>query len=150
MKRLTLILFLLLVALAARGQDLSLTLDDCLRGAMEADADLKGASLDVLAAKAQRQEALSLYFPTVSIQGMAFKAFDPLLELGIRDILREGEGAQRFYDAANFVASISWTGATRRCRRATARRPWPSSRCLPAGASSTATAWPCSGWKRPG
>ena len=107
MKRLILILLMLLGALAARGQDLSLTLDDCLRGAMAADADLKGASLDVLAAKAQRQEALSLYFPTVSIQGMAFKAFDPLLELGIRDILREGEGAQRFYDAANFVASIT-------------------------------------------
>lgn len=104
MKRLILI-GLVLISTGLQAQT-SLSLRECLERAGQEDVALRNASLDVLAAQAQRQEALSLYFPTVSVQAIGFKAFDPLLELGLRDILGEGEAALKFYNAANFVAPL--------------------------------------------
>lgn len=64
-----------------------LSLDSCLDMARENSAALKNARLDVLAAKAQRQEALARYFPEVSVSAFAFGALDPMLEIGIVDVL---------------------------------------------------------------
>lgn len=65
----------------------SLSLDSCLYMARENSAALKNARLDVRAAQAQKQEALAQYFPKVSASAFAFGALDPMLEIGIIDVL---------------------------------------------------------------
>lgn len=70
----------------AQGTGVSLSLDTCMEMALLNSAALKNARLDVLSAKAQKQEALAKYFPQVSVSAFAFAARDPFLEIGIGDI----------------------------------------------------------------
>lgn len=71
------------------GQDsvVCLTLEQCRELALRNNAAVLNAGLDVVAARAQKQEAVAGYFPKVSVTAMAFYAFDPFLELGLTDIL---------------------------------------------------------------
>ncbi|MBS7318022.1 MAG: TolC family protein, partial [Bacteroidales bacterium] len=68
-------------ATAAYSQELVLTLDECLDMASEHDPYLVNSRLDVQAAIYQKQEAAAEYFPSVSLNAIGFKAFDPLLHL---------------------------------------------------------------------
>ena len=70
---------------------LELTLDDCRQMAMQNNTAVLNAGLDVAAAKARKQEAVAEYFPTVSVNALAFYAFDPLLEIGVTDILGKSD-----------------------------------------------------------
>lgn len=86
------------VLLAAQGWEL--TLDDCLTLASQNDPYVRNARLDVLAARAQRQEALAEYFPTVSATAMAFHALNPFINIGVTDILGRSDAA---WNISNFV-----------------------------------------------
>ena len=70
---------------------LELTLDDCRQMAIQNNTAVLNAGLDVAAAKARKQEAVAEYFPTVSVNALAFYAFDPLLEIGVTDILGKSD-----------------------------------------------------------
>lgn len=73
---------------AAVGQAVvQLSLDDCKRMADHNNVAVRNAELDLRAAKAQRQEALAEYFPSVSVMAAGFYALDPMIELGVKDIL---------------------------------------------------------------
>lgn len=72
---------------SARPDTLYLSLDDCLERARTQDLRIRNAELDKRAALAQKREALAAYFPTVSVQAFGFGALDPLLDIGITDIL---------------------------------------------------------------
>lgn len=72
---------------SARHDTLYLSLDDCLERARTQDLRIRNAELDKRAALAQKREALAAYFPTVSVQAFGFGALDPLLDIGITDIL---------------------------------------------------------------
>ncbi|MDE7356973.1 MAG: TolC family protein, partial [Bacteroidales bacterium] len=74
-------------AQAAQTEPVSLPLDSCFELARTHSAVLKNARLDVLAARAKKQEALASYFPKVAVQAFGFGALDPMLEIGMLDIL---------------------------------------------------------------
>ena len=71
----------------AQTEPVSLPLDSCFELARTHSAVLKNARLDVLAARAKKQEALASYFPKVSVQAFGFGALEPMLEIGMLDIL---------------------------------------------------------------
>ncbi len=59
----------------------SLSLNECKRLAIENNAKIKNAELDIEAAELTKKGAFTKYFPQVSIKGGAFKATDPLLDM---------------------------------------------------------------------
>lgn len=72
---------------AGMTDTLYLSLSDCLEQARSNDLRVRNAELDERAALAQKREALAAYFPNVNVQAFGFGALDPLLDLGITDIL---------------------------------------------------------------
>ena len=72
---------------------LSLTLAQCRDMAMRNNAALNNAALDVRAAWLRKQEALSEYFPRVSASALGYWAMNPLLEIGVTDILGNNDFA---------------------------------------------------------
>ncbi|MDE6515679.1 MAG: TolC family protein, partial [Bacteroidales bacterium] len=72
---------------SAAADTLYLSLEDCLERARTQDLRIRNAELDQRAALAQKREALAAYFPTVAVQAFGFGALDPLLDIGITDIL---------------------------------------------------------------
>lgn len=87
----TYILLLLLLPFVAGAQGLSLTLENCKDMALQNDPYVRNAHLDVLAARAQKQEALAGYFPTVSLNAFGFWSMNPMIELEVKDVLGENE-----------------------------------------------------------
>ena len=86
MKKTVLAALAALTCIAAPAQELRLTLEECREMALQNNSSAVGAALDLEAARYQKQEAFSEYFPRVSAMGFGFWAFDPLLEIGVKDI----------------------------------------------------------------
>lgn len=84
-------LLLLPARMNAGSPKVMLSLDDCVNMAFQNDAGLKNARLDGLAAAEQKKEAFAEYFPTVSASAFGFYALDPMLEIGVKDILGEND-----------------------------------------------------------
>ncbi len=94
MKRLTIILLAVFGGCFACGaQELVLTLEGCKELARENDPYLKNAKLDAVSARAQKSEALAEYFPTVQATVMGFHALNPMIDLGVVDILGRSDAA---------------------------------------------------------
>lgn len=83
----------------------SLSLEECRSLAVENNADVRNAALDVMAARAQKQEALAEYFPKVSVTAFTFYAFNPMLEIGITDILGKSDFSYNLQNVINSLAS---------------------------------------------
>lgn len=66
-----------------QAQPQYLSLDDCKQLAIENNAKIKNAELDIEAAEQTKKGVFTKYFPQVSIQGGAFKAQDPFLDMDI-------------------------------------------------------------------
>ena len=62
------------------------TLDECKEIALQNSNELRKASLDQKAAKAMTAEVAAHFFPTASINGFAFHAFNPLISLNALNI----------------------------------------------------------------
>ena len=58
------------------GPVLELTVEQCRELAMQNNASVLNAGLDVSAAVARKREAFAEYFPKVSVNALAFYAFD--------------------------------------------------------------------------
>lgn len=86
------------------GPVLELTVEKCRELAMQNNAAVLNAGLDVSAAVAQKREAFAEYFPKVSVNALAFYAFDPLLEIGVTDILGHSDFT---HNLQNLVESIA-------------------------------------------
>ena len=94
MRRFLLISSLLLAAFSAAAQNgLSLSLEECLGTAQEHSPLLKGASLDVLAARTQQKEARLEYLPKVEVTAFSFYALHPMLEVTMKDVLGNSDAA---------------------------------------------------------
>lgn len=65
-----------------------LTLDQCLESARKYNHDLRSAELEIAAAREQKKEAYTNYFPKIQANAVAFKAFE---KLGKRNELFSGE-----------------------------------------------------------
>ena len=77
----------------ARGQEVKteISLGDCQKMALENNPYILNAQLDIWAAQARKREAVAEYFPRVSVNALAFYAFDPILELGVKDIFGDND-----------------------------------------------------------
>lgn len=84
----------------------SLSLEECRNLAVENNADVRNAALDVMAARAQKQEAFAEYFPKVSVTAFSFYAFNPMLEIGITDIIGKSDFS---YNLQNVISSLAST-----------------------------------------
>ena len=83
------------------SKTVELSLEECQNMAMENNAGLLNSRLDIEAAIYQKKEALGEYFPRVSVNALGFHAFDPMLEIGVKDILGTSaftEGLQNIID----------------------------------------------------
>lgn len=59
------------------------TLNECKQMAIENNARTKNSGLDIEAARQEKQEVFTKYFPSISASASAFKADDPLIATGI-------------------------------------------------------------------
>lgn len=87
-------------AVSAQAQDtaVKLSLQQCIDLSERGNVNVKNAELDILAAKARRQEALAEYFPSVSLSAFGFYALEPMLEIGVKDILGDNEIGNKVND----------------------------------------------------
>lgn len=101
----SLISILLFAATAVlSAQSLSLSLEDC-RALSEAnDPYVRNAALDLAAARAQKQEALAAWFPSVSANAVAYHSLNPLIDLGVTDILGTSDAA---WNISNIVDELA-------------------------------------------
>lgn len=70
---------------------LEISLRDCQDMALEKNPYVLNSQLDIWAAQAQKREAVAEYFPKVSVNAFAFYAFDPMLEIGVKDIFGDND-----------------------------------------------------------
>ena len=101
------LLFLLPLPLSRAQTRLGLTLEQCKDLSEKNDTDLKNAALDISSAKALRQEAVSEFFPKLSLNALGFYALDePLLKIGLKDVLGNSDGAQNLIDQIESAAPL--------------------------------------------
>ena len=81
----------LLMPFMASAQGLTLTLENCKDMALQNDPYVRNAHLDILAARAQKQEVFAEYFPKVSLNSFGFWAKDPMLEIGVYDVMGKND-----------------------------------------------------------
>lgn len=72
--------------------------------AVRNDVQLRNSQLDMLSARAQKQEAFAEYFPSVSISSFGFWSLDPMLEIGVKDILGDNELSDKVSGIVNEYA----------------------------------------------
>ena len=84
----------------------SLTLEDCCEMAMQHNAALQNAQLDVRSAWYRKQEALALYFPTASFNAYAFHALHPMISIGVTDVLGKNDFAYNLRNELENYASV--------------------------------------------
>lgn len=85
------ILIALLTPVLASAQGLTLTLENCKGMALQNDPYVRNAHLDILAARAQKQEVFAEYFPKVALNSFGFWSKDPMLEIGVYDIIGKND-----------------------------------------------------------
>lgn len=99
MRFLFLAIFSSVFSIAVFAQDsVVITLDQCKELAINSNNEIQNANLKMLAAKAQKGEALSEYFPKVFLSAFGYYAIDPILDIGIKDILGDNSYTQRIQD----------------------------------------------------
>ena len=80
-------------SLGAQSTHMELSLEDALSAARQNEIQIKNARLDYQASLYQKQEAFAEYFPRVSAMAIGFYAVNPMLEIGITDILGDNDFA---------------------------------------------------------
>ncbi|MCQ2167568.1 MAG: TolC family protein [Bacteroidales bacterium] len=95
-------IFIILLALlpcVAGARERNISLQECLELSRNNSPEVRNAALDVSAARARRQEALSSWFPNVSASAYGFHALDPFVKIGLEDVLGSSDAANnaRFY-----------------------------------------------------
>lgn len=98
-----LIYILLLLPWAAFAQT-PVTLAECLALGEENTPALRNAQLDIQSAKALKSELVWSYFPNVSVRSFGFWSRDPLLDVGLSDIIGDSRAALIINDGAEYIA----------------------------------------------
>ena len=101
MRRIIILSIVILSALSAPAQTLSLQM--CRDMAVTNNTKVKNARLDIIAASVRMQETMSEYFPDVSLNSFGFMALDPLLEVGVKDILGESGFSSNVQAAVDYL-----------------------------------------------
>lgn len=98
--------FVCLAPLTLPAQSRDLSLAECIEMSHSYNPDVTGAALDALSARAQRKEALSLWFPQVSIKAGGFHSLNPLLRIGIDDVLGSSDAAANLRHYINTTSAL--------------------------------------------
>ena len=86
------ILSLLLLCVCAGAQErVVFSLEECKSLALEHNQALRNANLDRVAARAQKNEVFTNYFPVVSMNGLAFHSLDYKVKMSMTDIFGEND-----------------------------------------------------------
>lgn len=93
------------ISLGAQGARIELSLDDALSAARQNEIQIKNARLDLQASRYQKQEAFAEYFPRVSAMALGFYSVNPMIEIGITDILGDNDFAWGVQQKAEELAS---------------------------------------------
>ncbi len=92
MNRLYIFIIALTASLSVFAQEkVCLSVDMCREMALLNDPYIRNSQLDILAAKAQKQEVLAEFFPSMKIQGFGFWALEPLLKINAIDIVGDNK-----------------------------------------------------------
>lgn len=75
--------FVLAIGFTGKVKAQVYTLDECKRMAVENNTRTKNSVLDIEAARQEKKEVFTKYFPSVSASGTAFKANDPLIAAAV-------------------------------------------------------------------
>lgn len=89
------------------AQNRCITLQDCLESAQGSDPYVKNAALDVESATAMKKEAFVNYLPKLSLSGYGYKAIDPLINIGLEDLLGSSEAA---FNAKYYLETVAGLG----------------------------------------
>lgn len=71
---------------AYSGAQTLLSLDSCLSLAQQNNKQIQQARLDIDKAKEVKQQAMTKYFPQVSVSAMGYHSLHPMIDIGINDI----------------------------------------------------------------
>ena len=87
------VFILCLLPLMCGAQERHISLQECLDSSHSSNPDVLNADLDISSARAQKQEAFASWFPTVSATAAGFHALNPLLTVGLGDVLGSSDAA---------------------------------------------------------
>lgn len=110
--RLILIIALLLSPLVLRHSPLMaqyevLTLDSCLSRARQHNCTIRSAALEVAISQELKKQMLWKYFPQVSLQGFAFGAVNPIIDINVSNLDMGGGLGTFLSDVSNIVRELS-------------------------------------------
>lgn len=110
--RLILIIALLLSPLVLRHSPLMaqyevLTLDSCLSSARQHNCTIRSAALEVAISQELKKQMLWKYFPQVSLQGFAFGAVNPIIDINVSNLDMGGGLGTFLSDVSNIVRELS-------------------------------------------
>lgn len=88
------------------GSRIELSLEDALDCARQNNIQLKNSRLDLKAAQLQKEEAFTEYFPKINAMALSFYAMNPLLEIGIIDVLGNNDFAWGIQEKAQELAGV--------------------------------------------
>ena len=91
MKRYAISIILCTASICAAAQETVLSLGDCRELAAERNSSIAGTRYDLRAAEYQRAEARGEWFPRISFNALGFASLNPMIDLGVKDILGHGE-----------------------------------------------------------
>ena len=87
------IILLCLLPSAGYAQERTVSLQECIESSHSSNPDVLNANLDVSSASAQKKEASASRFPTVSAAAVGFHALNPLVNIGLEDVLGNADAA---------------------------------------------------------
>ena len=91
-------------SVSAGAQGMSLSIEQCREYSVQNNVSVRNSYLDLSAAKAQKGEALAEFFPKVSINAFGFYSLNPMLEIGIGDILGDSDLSRNIQNIINEYA----------------------------------------------
>lgn len=95
-----------LQAAAQDGRQLRLDIDRCREMALAGNSAAVNAGLDVQAAKYQKQEAAAEYLPRISFMSVGFHSLNPMLKIGIKDILGNNDFSNNLQGLVDSYAAM--------------------------------------------
>lgn len=99
--------YMCIVTFICSAQERTISLDECIALSHSGNPNVVNAQLDNKAAVARRKEVLSNWFPTLSASAYGFHAMDPLVNLGLKDILGSSDAANNFRYYVETSAGLS-------------------------------------------
>jgi len=84
-----------------------LTLDSCLSSARQHNCTIRSAALEVAMSQELKKQMLWKYFPQVSLQGFAFGAVNPIVDIDVSNLEMGGGLGTFLSDVSNIVRELS-------------------------------------------